>query len=223
MDKVLEPIAKSPKLALYIAELEDILEREKEQRERFYGDMQESDKTEFINGEIIMHSPVKKRHNDCSQRLVVLLRNYIHLRGLGFVGQEKILISLTRNDYEPDLCFFNISKAASFQPEQMIFPAPDFVIEILSKSTESRDRGIKFEDYAAHGVQEYWLVDPEGEVLEQYLLQEDTYTLALKSADGHVTSPVIDGLRLPIRAIFDDAVNIQTLQKLLANKKDEPS
>jgi Uma2 family endonuclease len=68
------------------------------------------------------------------------------------------------------VCFFDNAKASTFQPEQMIHPAPDFVVEILSTSTEARDRGIKFEDYAAHGVREYWLVDPEGETLEQYLL-----------------------------------------------------
>ncbi|MEM6428146.1 MAG: Uma2 family endonuclease [Deinococcota bacterium] len=222
MDKVLEPVAKSPKLALYMAELEKILVYEKQQREQFYREMQEGDKTEFINGEIIMHSPVKNRHTSCGRRLVILLGGYVQEYNLGFVGYETTLISLTRNDYEPDLYFFGNAKASMFQPEQMIHPAPEFIVEILSKSTEARDRGIKFEDYAAHSVQEYWLVDPEGGVLEQYLLQDGTYTLALKSADGHVASPVIEGLKLPIRAIFDDAVNIQTLQELLANKEDEP-
>ena len=42
----------------------------------------------------------------------------------------------------------------------MKYPAPDFIAEILSPSTDERDRGIKFEDYAAHGVGEYWLLDP---------------------------------------------------------------
>lgn len=215
MEKVLEPLVTSPKLALYVSELGDILEREKKTRAQFYDDMDEGDKTEFINGEVMMHSPVKKRHNDCSQRLVVLLRNYVHLHNLGFLGQEKILISLTRNDYEPDLCFFGRDRADAFTAEQMIFPAPDFIVEILSASTEARDRGVKFEDYAAHGVREYWLVDPEGEVLEQYLLTDGEYRLELKSKDGHVTSPVIDGLTLPVRALFDDAINLQTLQTLL--------
>jgi len=219
MDKVLEPLIASPKLALYMSELGNLLAHEKAAREQFYCDMDETDKTEFINGEVIVHSPVKKRHNDCSQRLIVLLRNYVHLHKLGFVGQEKILISLTRNDYEPDLCFFQRDKADTFTADQMIFPAPDFVVEILSPSTEANDRGIKFEDYAAHGVREYWLVDPAAEVLEQYLLQDEVYALEHKSKDGHITSPVIDGLTLPVRALFDDAINRQTLQTLLAPEK----
>lgn len=215
MEKVLEPLVTSPKLALYVSELGDILEREKKTRAQFYDDMDEGDKTEFINGEVIMHSPVKKRHNDCGRRLLLVIGSYVQTHHLGFVGYEKTLISLTRNDYEPDLCFFGRDQADAFTAEQMIFPAPDFIVEILSASTEARDRGVKFEDYAAHGVREYWLVDPEQEVLEQYLLSAGEYRLELKSKDGHVTSPVLAGLTLPVRALFDDAVNMQTLQTLL--------
>ncbi len=53
-------------------------------------------------------------------------------------------------------------------PEQMKYPAPDFIAEILSPSTESVDRITKFEDYAAHGVAEYWLIDPAKKIVEQY-------------------------------------------------------
>lgn len=217
MDKVLEPLVRSPKLALYIAELGHLLEHEKTARHQFYDAMDEGEKSEFINGEVIMHSPVKKRHTDCGRRLLMLIGSYAPAPNLGFVGYEKTLISLTRNDYEPDLCFFATEKASTLQSEQMIFPAPDFVVEILSASTAARDRGVKFEDYAAHGVQEYWLVDPEEDVLEQYLLADGVYRLELKSKDGHVTSPVIRDLTLPVRALFDDAINLQALQVLLAS------
>ena len=50
-------------------------------------------------------------------------------------------------------------------------PAPDFIAEILSDSTASVDRGVKFQDYAAHGVGEYWIVDPVQQTIEQYRLQ----------------------------------------------------
>lgn len=42
---------------------------------------------------------------------------------------EKATIGLTRNDYEPDICFFTAEKAAQFTEDQMIFPTPDFVVE----------------------------------------------------------------------------------------------
>lgn len=42
----------------------------------------------------------------------------------------------------------------------MVHPAPDFTVEVLSKSTASKDKGVKLEDYAAHGVRGYWIIDP---------------------------------------------------------------
>jgi len=65
---------------------------------------------EFICGEIIVHSPVKKRHSELSGRLFHPLDLYVEKNNLGFIGHEKILIALTRNDYEPDSCYFGASK-----------------------------------------------------------------------------------------------------------------
>ena len=64
------------------------------------------------------------------------------------------MVSLTRNDYEPDICFFGVAKAAQLTPDQMRFPVPDLVVEVLSETTQAVDRGVKFDDCAAHGVAE---------------------------------------------------------------------
>jgi Uma2 family endonuclease len=58
---------------------------------------------------------------------------------------------------------------------QMRFPAPDFIAEILSPSTEENDRNIKSTDYAAHGVSEYWIIDPAYRIVEQYLLEKNRF------------------------------------------------
>ena len=42
-----------------------------------------------------------------------------------------------------------------------IFGAPDFIVEILSSSTRQKDMFIKLSKYAAAGVREYWMVDPD--------------------------------------------------------------
>ena len=98
----------------------------------------------------------------------------------------------------------------------MKFPVPDFVAEVLSPTTEHRDRGVKFEDYEAHGVREYWIVDAEAESVEQYVLEEAAFRLLLKSGSGDIESRVVTGFRIPIRAIFDSATNLETLRRLLA-------
>lgn len=74
---------------------------------------------------------------------------------------EKAPISLKRNDYEPDICFFEQGVAHTFDPDQQQFSAPQLIVEILSPSTAKRDRTVKFEDYQAHGIKDYWIVDAD--------------------------------------------------------------
>ena len=117
----------------------------------------------------------------------------------------------------PDVIFFGAEKAATLQPKQLRLPVPDFACEILSDSTARHDRGVKFRDYEAHGVGEYWLVDAEAETLEQFVLRDGVYTLELKSGSGQVRSRAINGFEIPLRALFDPAENLTALRSLLGN------
>ena len=47
--------------------------------------------------------------------------------------------------------------------------APDFVLEITSRSTRHQDAGFKRDLYARLGVREYWLFDPTGDWLDPRL------------------------------------------------------
>jgi Uma2 family endonuclease len=97
----------------------------------------------------------------------------------------------------------------------MKFPIPDFAVEVLSERTEARDRGVKFQDYEAHGVREYWIIDAEEEWVEQYIEKDGRYELRLKSGSGEIASSVIAGFRVPVRAIFDAKESLRVMQTLL--------
>jgi Uma2 family endonuclease len=215
MEAVLEPIYKSNNFYVFYDELKTLYESEVKKRQRFYDEITESFKAEFINGEILMHSPVKIEHNQASSLLFMLMKSYVYKHHLGFVGIEKILVHLTRNDYEPDICFFGNEKANNFKKGQMLFPAPDLVVEVLSPSTEYNDRVIKFDDYAKHGVNEYWIIDSQSETIEQYLLNNGTFELLLKSNNGKIHSKTIEGFEIPIIAIFNENENMNTLKEIL--------
>lgn len=216
MNAVLQPIVDSPLLDDYISRLVRLRDDEQLRRARFVDDAPADRKVEFINGSEIVHSPVSLAHNDVLTRLGTLLSAHVRRHGLGSVGIEKLMVSLTRNDYEPDLCFFSSERAAGFAADQRRFPAPDFIVEILSHSTEDRDRGVKFVDYAAHRVGEYWIVDPDAETVEKYTPVDGEYRLALKLHDGSVTCDAAAGFTIPVRAIFADAENLAALSALLA-------
>ena len=81
--------------------------------------------------------------------------------------------------------------------------APDLVIEILSPTTESRDRGIKLKAYARYGIAEYWIVDPTAQVVEVYRLTAEGLHLAATRAKGEtVETPLLPGFSLAVASIF---------------------
>lgn len=200
---ILEKLRKAPDAIKIWEAFQLELEAEKAKREEFYNLVHENVKAEFINGEIIFHSPVKNRHWLVSANIIGVLQPFVRKNKLGIVGAEKVMIRLTRNDYEPDIVFFSNEKCAAFSPDQMLFPPPDLAVEILSPSTEKYDREIKFADYAAHGVSEYWIVDPEQKSIEQYLLTGKDYRLNVKLHDeGILHCVVIQGFSLHVPDIF---------------------
>jgi Uma2 family endonuclease len=204
-----------PTAAILAARLHQALEAEQQKRKHFYEIIEEHKKMEFINGEIYFQSPTKLRHLRSVRLLSSLMSGYVIKHDLGFIGSDKMLISLTRNDYEPDICYFTKAKSDDFTPAQMQFPPPDFVVEVLSPSTEEHDRKTKFQDYAAHGIGEYWIIDPESEIVEQYLLKDDVYSLYLKAKDGTIESVVVSGFTIQIRAVFDEQTNLNELRRLI--------
>lgn len=206
-----------PTLPEAVSQLTKVLRDEAQRRLRFYDEITPEMKAEFINGEVIMHSPATSQHTETRMCVTNLLNNFVRLHELGLVHDEKTLCTFQRNDYEPDVVFFGKKKALMIKPSTLQFPPPDFICEVLSSSTEKRDRGVKFSDYEAHGVAEYWIVDPKTKTLEQYVLgRSKRYELRLKSRSGEVESTAIKGLRLPIRAFFDAKANRATLRELLA-------
>ena len=216
MPTVLEEILLSPQLPSHFETIRRTLEAERARRERFYDEMTEEQKTEFINGEVIVHSPAKDRHTVAVQSLTSLLDAYVREHRLGKVRCEKALVVMPRNDYEPDVLFFGVEKSAEIHPEQMKYPPPDLVMEVLSPSTVRNDRGVKFMDYAANGVAEYWIVDPVARAIEKYVLKEEAYAAAgVYSGEQQIESTRVAGFAIPVEAVFDEDRRHQVLRTLI--------
>lgn len=223
LDNRVHDLLEAPDAKLVIERAQAILADEAQRRRAFREWLRDDVKAEFINGDVIMHSPVKRRHLDATKYLENLLLNFVMLHNLGVVDSEKALVGLTRNDYEPDICFWNKETAASFEDDQMEHPAPDLIVEVLSRSTTGRDRaisigGVKFEDYAAHGVGEYWIIDPVRKSVEQYRLDDATMAFASAAVlyiGDTLSALTIPGFTIPVQAIFDQETNLTTLKDLM--------
>ena len=213
--KLAKKILKRSDAIIQLKHLQKAMKEETRRRKEFYNWITEEVKAEFINGEIVLHSPVKQRHWDANDLLSSLLSFYVRINQLGRIGTEKVMISLSRNDYEPDLVFFSKEKVATFEKDQVLFPEPDFIVEILSPKTAKYDRTIKKDDYALHGIPEYWIVDPIKQRVEQYLLLPDSrkYFPAKNHQYGEdIESKVIKGFKINVAAIFDADINLKAIQ-----------
>lgn len=211
-----------PDLPLLVDALNRHLADERVRRARFREEITPSMKAEFINGVLLMHSPAQLRHLEVTRRLSFLIGTLAQEHELGTVLIEKAMISTNRNDYEPGVVFYRAERRREFHEDQLLFPAPDLIAEVLSPSTEKADRGIKFRDYALNEVPEYWIVDPVAQTVETHVFDLDTRgyqhtaTLAGHAGAGEALLRVaaLPGFAVPVRAIFDDKANAAALRAL---------
>ncbi len=122
-------------------------------------------RVEYNHGMLVMHAAVSLRHSDLNAFLVALLRGYVEQRDLGRVVAGPYTMELDdQRKFEPDLFFVRNEHAGRLGHDRLRGPA-DLVIEIASPGTRGYDLGIKREAYAAGGVPEYWVIDPDGQVV----------------------------------------------------------
>ncbi|MBN1208258.1 MAG: Uma2 family endonuclease [Myxococcaceae bacterium] len=83
--------------------------------------------------------------------------------------------------------------------------APDWVCEVLSPSTEARDRGAKLPAYAREGVRHVWLVDPDVRTLEVFRLEGTRYVLlGAHTDDAAVRAEPFDAIELSLRVLWEE-------------------
>ncbi|MEM7370120.1 MAG: hypothetical protein AAF587_16050 [Bacteroidota bacterium] len=69
-------------------------------------------------------------------------------------------------------------------------------------------------------MSEYWIVDPEQEQLEIYVLDREHMKYketSLRSKKDHLLSQIVEGFRIPVLAIFDKKTNLATLKNILGS------
>jgi len=204
MTDITEKLLQDPRAQIIADEIIEYLKEENKKRRQYFDEIDDSVKAEFINGEIVYHSPVNNSHNMVGTRLLTLLMHHVTLYKLGYVGFDKVSTQFTRNVYEPDICFFNLEKSKHFKKKQVVFPVPDFVVEILSDSTEANDRTLKYLDYEMHGVKEYWIIHPMQHFVEQYILNNKKYQLHKKYTEGTIENTVVPGFFVDTEILFDE-------------------
>lgn len=166
---------------------------------------EDGNRHELLDGEHVMTPSPNTRHQRISGNVYLALRNFLNHHSLGEVFDAPYDVVMSEFDVcEPDLVFV-AKDQASIITDANIQGAPALVVEILSEGTRKRDEKIKRGLYERHGVREYWIVDPELELVKVYRLQDGRYgkahELTLDAKDS-LTTPLLPGFSLPLATVF---------------------
>lgn len=157
--------------------------------------------TYFRQGIFLDMSPEKaNRHNNAKTEITRVLGNLVKDRDLGKMHGDGLWITNDQADLsnEPDATFISWESLETSRIQLITSPdeddgiemrgSPDWVLEVVSNSSEKKDTVWLPDAYHAANVKEYWLVDARGEQVE--------FTLQVWRPDGlEIVQPRDDGWR----------------------------
>ena len=156
---------------------------------------------QLIEGELHISPSPHWRHQQIVNNIAYLIMHYLRQHDVGriFVAPMDVMLNQT-NVYQPDVLYHHNRKLLG---KRCVEGAPDFVVEILSESTDHLDRGPKRKNYARNGVKELWFVDREEKTIEVFDLGKSVEKpVAVYSERDSFTSAHFPGLTFSGAEIF---------------------
>ncbi|HEV2107853.1 MAG TPA: Uma2 family endonuclease [Thermomicrobiales bacterium] len=158
---------------------------------------------EILGGELFVSPSPNIAHQVVLYELYLRLAMHVRERDLGYLLAGPV--DVRRSEYEvvvPDILFVRKERAHIIRlGEQSITEPPDLMVEVVSPSSQRRDRTQKLALYAAFGVQEYWIVDPLRRAFAAFSLRDGTYE-PLPEERGVFRSRVVEGFEINLADLF---------------------
>jgi Uma2 family endonuclease len=162
-------------------------------------------RSEYEDGEIIAMAGGSLNHLQITANLTVFLDSKIRKKGCRTLPSEmKVWVEAFRSFYYPDVTVV-CEKPKFYKERNDAIVNPKLLIEILSKSTEAKDRGEKFFAFQTmESVEEYVLVSQDKYVVEKFTKQNDGSWkyLATIGIDSEITFESV-GESLKLSEIYD--------------------
>lgn len=166
-------------------------------------------RAEIIRGTLHVMSRPAPRHANAASTLGFELGNPFH-RGRGGPGgwwilDEPELQLDPKEPISPDLAGWRLERMPELPDTAFFTLSPDWVCEVLSRSTEKIDREDKLPYYAEHGVRHAWLLDPIDKRLEVYELEPTSkrwHDVRIYQGDAAVRAAPFDAIELELGALW---------------------
>jgi Uma2 family endonuclease len=160
---------------------------------------------ELLDGDHFMTPSPNTKHQRIVSRLNQAFSNYLDQHPIGQVFPAPYDVVLSPHDVcEPDLVFVASDRLAIITPAN-IQGAPSLVVEVLSDGTRKVDEKIKRARYEHFGIPEYWIVDPELEIVKVFRTSDRGYLKPDECSldrDEALTCPLLPGFRLSLTTLF---------------------
>ncbi len=168
-----------------------------------YRETSDDERYELLDGELSMTPAPNIAHQHVGMKLGTRLDTFVEEGDRGMVFSAPTDVALSDTDIvQPDLLFISRERE-HILTRANIRGAPDLIVEIRSDSTAERDGTLKRALYAEHGVQEYWLADPEAMTITVLLLGEDGFAEVATYQKGQtLTSPTLPGFSVNLDELF---------------------
>ncbi|MDO8445324.1 MAG: Uma2 family endonuclease [Deltaproteobacteria bacterium] len=149
------------------------LKKDKRYTYQDYVSWDDGERWEIIDGEVYCMTPAPKiRHQNIVLQLAGKLGDRVKEKGCRFFIAPTDVVFDEYNVVQPDV--FVVCDKNKIT-EDNIKGAPDLIVEVISASTELKDKREKKNLYERFGVKEYLIVYPEREYLERYSLENNRY------------------------------------------------
>ncbi len=173
---------------------------------------QQEEKHEYVDGKVYATAGASEDHIDITTNLTVILSN--HLRGKDcklFPSDMRLNIASKKIYYYPDL-LVTCDERDRFNKKQKNYPC--LIIEVLSESTEAKDRGVKFGNYQTiQSLQEYVLISQWEHRVEVFRRSEKFWLLQTYTTGESLELQSIN-LQISIDAIYEDVALPETNSEL---------
>ena len=158
---------------------------------------------QLIEGDLYMAPAPNRYHQDISRNLEYILLDYLEEHPIGILYHAPFDVYLDiYNVFQPDIVVV-LNPSLTILTDAGAEGTPEFVVEILSPKTARLDRDNKRRVYASSGVQELWIIAPEKQTIEVYLLQTNAAAPAVThDATARFTSALFPDLEFDAGRIF---------------------
>lgn len=185
---------------------------------RYFAEAPEDRIWEFRDGELIVQSPARPRHQDMVGFVTVLLRVFGEEQRLGRTFNGPAALRLRDGVVkEPDIFFVATARAENITATRIEGPA-DLVIEVISAETRTYDLVEKARVYQEGGVQEYWAVDADRQAVIVYRAPE---WHAMTYEHGALASSAVPGFWIEVHWLWQDPLpaSLPCLQRILSGDR----